>query len=164
MIAEILGFIASPVVGGLFGFVASHFAKVEDRKVMMIQNQFKLDSAKLAASHRREELTLQGDIAQQTLDGEAFVASQKYGNQNSGNEYMDGIRSMIRPLITTYLLGAVTYFTYHVHTIVNGLDALPVADLVIMYREIIISMLALTNMAVSYWFGSRGTSVSNRNK
>lgn len=160
MLETVVSLIGSPILGSAIGFFGSYLKDRENRKREEAFFKHQQAMADITAKNKREELTLEGDLAEKVSVGEAFEASQKYGNQASGNKVLDGIKSMVRPLVTTYLLGVTTYFGYSIHQLLGGLDVLTPIELLSLYKEIIVSMLALTNMSVAWWFGSRNSSTS----
>ena len=159
MIAEIVGLLGSPILGSAIGFLGSWLKDREARKQQELSFKHQQTMAQITAKNTREELSLKGDIAETVSIGKAFESSQEYGNQKSGSPILDGIRSLIRPIVTVYLLGITSYFGYSIHQLLGGFEILSPADLISLYKEIIVSMLALTNMAVAWWFGSRNSIV-----
>lgn len=155
MIEAFISFIGSPILGSAIGFLGSWLKDREARKQQELNFKHQQIMAEINAKNTREELSLKSDIAETVAEGEAFKSSQKYGNQKSGSTTLDGIRSLVRPLVTTYLLVVTTYFAYCVHGLIGGLEVLTPSELLELYKEIIVSMLALTNMSVSWYFGSR---------
>lgn len=158
MIETLMSFLGSPILGSAIGFFGSYLKDRENRKREELSFKHQQAMAEINAKNKREELSLQGELAEKVSIGEAFEASQRYGNQKSGSPVLDGIRSLVRPLVTTYLLGVTTYFAYTIHALLGGLEILTPAELLSLYKEIIVSMLALTNMSVAWWFGSRRSS------
>lgn len=158
MLSTIMGLLGSPILGSAIGFLGSWLKDREVRKQQELNFNHQQVMAEINAKNTREELSLRGSIAETVSIGEAFETSQKYGNQKSGSPVLDGIRSLVRPLVTTYLLGVTTYFGYSVHQLLGGLEILTPVELLSLYKEIILSLLALTNMSVAWWFGSRKSS------
>tara|TARA_R110000851_G_scaffold323223_1_gene489712 strand:- start:1708 stop:2199 length:492 start_codon:yes stop_codon:yes gene_type:complete len=161
MITAIVGLLGSPILGSAIGFLGSWLKDREARKQQELSFKHQQTMAEITAKNTREELSLKGDIAETVSVGEAFESAQKYGNQKSGSPILDGIRSLIRPVITVYLLVITSYFGYSIHQLLGGFDILSPTELLALYKEIIVSMLALTNMSVAFWFGSRA---NNRTK
>jgi hypothetical protein len=155
MITTLLTFLGSPIIGSAIGFLGSWAKDREDRKRLELKYNHTLAMAEVTAKNTREELSLKGEIAETQSIGKAFEASQLYGNQNVEKGFVNAVRGLVRPLITTYLLAATTYFAYSIHGLLGGFNVLSPDDMMTLYREVIISLLALTNMAVAYWFGSR---------
>lgn len=158
MLETITTLLGSPLLGGILGSVSAFFTKREERKTLQLQMEHKEKMAVVTSKLRREELALESDITEKELDGEAFVASQKYGNNNTGVGWVEGIKATVRPIITIYLLVVVSVLAYNLHILVGGLDIIPVSELVVMYKEIISSVLLLSTLSVSWWFGQRKTS------
>ncbi len=164
MLTTILSIIGSPVVGGAFGFLGSWITKYEERKSLALTFEHQAKMADINAKNRINQITLEGQVEENKLDAEAFITSQRYGNQNTKIGWVDAIKGLMRPLITTYLLVVVTYLAYSLHGLVGGFEVLPITELVSLYKEIIVSVLALTNMSVAWWLGSRPSSSRNINR
>tara|TARA_R110002096_G_scaffold174100_1_gene349821 strand:+ start:695 stop:1219 length:525 start_codon:yes stop_codon:yes gene_type:complete len=169
MLDAIIGIASSSGLGAIVGLVGSYMAKREQRKldemnnvhdVRMAKIDMERDAAESAqalqmADKQIEQSQAEAEIASEVSAGEAFTASQLMANQASGVTWVDGLRSLMRPLITIYLLVIVTYITANLHTSLGGLDALAQADLFKLYTHIINQTVFLTVTAVLWWFGSR---------
>ncbi|ABC28924.1 hypothetical protein HCH_02094 [Hahella chejuensis KCTC 2396] len=73
--------------------------------------------------------------------------------------FVDAIRDLMRPLITVYLLILATFVTLNISRHLGGVGALSPVDLMVLYKEAIAQMLFLTTTAVTWWFGSRPSSL-----
>jgi len=129
---------AGSIIGGIFGLLG----RKEERKAREIDNQFKLESMRLG-----------GDIALETVDAESFKESQKTVSKIGG-----AIKSAVRPLITGVLLWQVYIILTSLEAITGGLESLPVAVTIELYRDIVLNIISLTATAVNWWFASRGVS------
>jgi hypothetical protein len=158
MLSGLLSLFTSPILGGVVGFLGSWLTKREERKTLQINLTHTVTMAELNHRNKINELKAEGDIADIVVQGEAFKSSQTHGNTNSGVKWVDGVRSLMRPLITTYLLAIASYLGYALSSMVGGLDSLNPSEILALYKEIVLSLLALTNLAISWWFGSRGSS------
>lgn len=146
----IVSFFLSPVFGSIIGNIASYFNKIEERKLQESKWSHEYQMTTLVAQNKREELQLEGDLADKKLEGQAFVEGVK-----SDNGWMDKTRAIIRPIITTYLVALTTWITYQMHILVGGLDNIPMDNIFTMYWEIISAIIFLTVTCVTYWFNQR---------
>jgi len=171
MLDAILGIASSSGLGAVVGLVGSFLAKREQRKLDEMNNTHELSMSKLdmerdaaestqalaMADKQIEQSQAEAEIASEVSAGEAFTASQQLAGQKSGVAWVDALRSLMRPLITIYLLMVVTYITYNIHQILNGVESIPLADLYALYSHIINQTVFLAVTAVLWWFGSRGS-------
>ena len=67
-------------------------------------------------------------------------------------------------LPTTPLLLLATFLAMKVGRLVGGLESLDTAVLMPLYADIVAQVFFLVNLAVSWYFGARGTSISKRTK
>lgn len=129
------------VIGGVFGWLN----RKEDRKDRESEREFKLSMVQANAN-----------ASQQTSEALAFEESQK-----TKSKFGDAVKSAVRPLITGALLWQTYIILTSLEAITGGLDSLPVAMTVDLYRDIVLNIISLTATAVSWWFASRP---SNRAK
>lgn len=119
------------------------------------------------ADKARAQTQTAGEQAVASKEADAFVASQSAAtiSETTSNSIWVNvstfIRGVIRPLITSYLLAIATYFGYNVGLLVQGLKAFDNAALFTLYAQVINEVFFLTNLAVSWWFGARGSSPRN---
>ena len=169
MLEAILGIASSSGLGALVGLAGSFLAKREQRKLNEMNNAHELSMAKVdierdaaesvqalaMADKQIEHAQAEAEIASEVSAGEAFTASQKGGNKKSGVKFVDGVRALMRPLITLYLLIVVTLISYNLHLLLEGMEALNIDELYALYKHIINQTVFLTVTAVLWWFGSR---------
>ena len=174
MLDAILGIASSSGLGAVVGLFGSYLAKVEKRKSDILNNQHEKDMARIdlerdaaesaqalqMADKQIEQSQAEAEIASEVSAGEAFTASQLMGNKSTGNGWVDKVRSLMRPVITVYLLGVTTYITYKLQLLLGGLSVLEISDLIKLYTHIINQVVFLTVTAVLWWLGSRGDSSS----
>lgn len=129
---------AGSIIGGVFGLLG----RKEERKAKEADYKFKLESMRLG-----------GDIAIETKDAEAFANSQV-----TLSKFGDAVKSAVRPLITGVLLWQVFIILTSLEQITGGLESLPIALTVDLYRDIVLNIISLTATAVNWWFASRGVS------
>ena len=165
----VLGIASSSGLGAIVGLVGSYMAKREQRKLDEMNNSHEKDMARIdlerdaaesaqalqMADKQIEQTQAEAEIASEVSAGEAFTTSQLMANKPSGSTWVDALRSLMRPLITIYLLVIVTYITFNIHATLGGLDALGKDELFALYTHIINQTVFLTVTAVLWWFGSR---------
>lgn len=149
---------AGGIVGGLFSWLN----RKEGRKVLEMEladKRHQRDHAlREIAAESQAQITLaetEGDIALGVEDVKTLRTSMASLAQKSGIWIVDLVRGLMRPLITSYLLLVSSYVAYQVAALVGGLEALSAAELMKLYRDIILQLFALTALCVSWWFGSR---------
>lgn len=65
------------------------------------------------------------------------------------------IQKTIRPAITCALFVLTCYLFHKVNKYVGGLETMPRDELMVIFKQIIMSVLGLTEMAIAFWFTSR---------
>ena len=66
---------------------------------------------------------------------------------------VDAFRGFMRPAITLYLLVITSSIAYYLHEIVTNAPVATAPEQI--YSQVIMSVLFLTETAVTWWFGSR---------
>ena len=168
----LLSILTSTGAGGIIGVVGSWLTKREERKNIQLQferdvklAEIRKDEAKIEADHELaladkqiERAQVEGSVAIDQAEIEAFTDGLKEQSKNYGIKVVDGIRGLMRPLITVYLLIIATLLTLKINQLVGGLDSLEMSELKGIYDNVINQMLFLTATAVTWWFGSRPSS------
>ena len=121
-----------------------------------LQNQQAIALADKAMQQTRE----QGEQTVAKLEADAFVESQKAPTVPIG----EILKSWVRTAIVGYLLLLATFLAMKVGRLVGGLESLDTAVLMPLYADIVAQVFFLVNLAVSWYFGARGTSISKRTK
>lgn len=154
MIEDLLAIASSSAVGGLLGGVFGWLSKREDAKVRKADqaHEIAMLGATVNAAVTTNESRAKAEVA--ISEATAFEKSQEVLSSVGAT-----IKSVYRPLITTALL----YMTYcilvELQVVVGGLSSLPMEEAVKLYRDITLSIISLTAMAVSWWFGSRPSAI-----
>ena len=157
--------------GTIVGLVGSYMTKREERlsKEIEIKGQKQLAELRLKEQEQEQAHELgMADKAQKRVETEgalkigeveagAFVASVADANRNVGIKFVDGIRGLMRPAITLYLLIIATVLAWKLNKLVGGLNGLPVDEVYALYKSVIQQIIFLTATAVTWWFGSRPT-------
>lgn len=121
-----------------------------------INNKQAIALADKAMQQTRE----QGEQAVAKVEADAFVESQKAPTVPIG----EILKSWVRTAIVAYLLLLATFLAMKVGRLVGGLESLDTAVLMPLYADIVAQVFFLVNLAVSWYFGARGTSISKRTK
>ena len=121
-----------------------------------LQNQQAIALADKAMQQTRE----QGEQTVAKVEADAFVESQKAPTVPIG----EILKSWVRTAIVGYLLLLATFLAMKVGKLVGGLESLDTAVLMPLYADIVAQVFFLVNLAVSWYFGARGTSISKRTK
>ncbi|MDG1293456.1 MAG: hypothetical protein P8O99_05045 [Pseudomonadales bacterium] len=168
----LLSILTSTGAGGIIGVVGSWLTKREERKNIQLQferdvklAEIRKDEAKIEADHELaladkqiERAQVEGSVAIDQAEVEAFTEGLKEQSKTYGIKAVDGIRGLMRPIITVYLLIIATLLTLKINQLVGGLDSLELSELKGIYDNVINQMLFLTATAVTWWFGSRPSS------
>ncbi|MDG9670869.1 hypothetical protein ONV78_24230 [Hahella sp. CR1] len=176
MLEGLLALFSSSGLGALVGMFGSWLTKREERK----DQQFRLTYELKMATLRKQEAELQynhelaladkqilradteGRINRDIAETAAFKDGLKEQSQTYGMWFVDAIRGLMRPLITVYLLVLATFVTLNISSHLGGVGALSPVELMILYKEAIAQMLFLTTTAVTWWFGSRPSSIRGK--
>lgn len=121
-----------------------------------LQNKQAIALADKAMEQTREA----GEQAVAKVEADAFVESQKAPTVPIG----EILKSWVRTAIVGYLLLLATFLAMKVGRLVGGLESLDTAVLMPLYADIVAQVFFLVNLAVSWYFGARGTSISKRTK
>ena len=127
-----------------------------DEAMVDLQNKQAIALADKAMQQTRE----QGEQTVAKLEADAFVESQKAPTVPIG----EILKSWVRTAIVGYLLLLATFLAMKVGRLVGGLESLDTAVLMPLYADIVAQVFFLVNLAVSWYFGARGTSISKRTK
>lgn len=173
----LISLLSNALGGGLIGAIGSYFSKKEDNKANI--NSKKLDLAMMQEQNSHEklmaELQMQGKIDLSEIDAhakwqqadltalaksiemdKATYSSVDTSKSNKWLVAVDVIRGLMRPTITGGLATYCTFVTAYIF-IEHG-ASLDSTKLSASIFALIDSMAALTGIAVSWWFGSRGHS------
>jgi len=165
----LLSIFSSSGLGAIVGAVGAYFTRKAELAKMQAQHNFELKNRELdlqeASSERTHELQMadkqmqrakvEGDVAEQQVEAEAFKESIMQAGKRIGITFVDAIKGLMRPTITVYLLINTTVLAFAVGDLLGGLAGLPTQELSELYKTIITQVVGLTALAVSWWFGSR---------
>ena len=169
MLEIISGLLSSSGLGAIVGIAGSWLTKREERKSAQLKydhdrhmanirvKEFELEAShELAIADKQiQRSETEGNIAIDLKETDAFTESLKSMSKSTGIKFVDGIRGMMRPLITIYVLILSTIISMEIGTLIGGLDTIPQGKLISMYRYIIEQLIFLTTVAVTWWFGTR---------
>ena len=176
MLEALSGIFASSGLGAIIGTIGSYLGKIEERKAKAQEYGQELAlrewDAKETALSQRHEMAIadkeiqraetEGAIALDAREADGWVESIKQSGKQSGIVIVDAIRGLMRPVITVYLLVIASVIAYRISMLVGGLEALPMEEMVSLYRHVISQIIFLTATAVTWWFGSRPQSKAGR--
>ena len=165
----LLSIFSSSGLGAIVGAIGAYLTRKAELAKMKADFEFKLKNRELdlqeASSERSHELQMadkqmqrakvEGDVAEQQVEAEAFKESIMQAGKRVGITFVDAIKSLMRPTITAYLLVNTTILAVAVGDLLGGLESIPVQELSELYKTIITQVIGLTALAVSWWFGSR---------
>jgi hypothetical protein len=171
MLNEIMTVASSGGLGaivGLFGGILTRFQQYKVRKIELEHDQkmrlYDLQEAKLERQHFLDMADKQMDIAEQ--EGEIAYEQADLANlresirqagRDSGIEFVEIVRGLMRPFITLFLLIAASALVGILWDKVGGLDAFTQAELIEIFKHTVYQMVFLTVTAVTWWFASRGS-------
>lgn len=166
-----MGTLLSILGSGAFGSALGSFFQWLNRKAEISAKtaEFKHAEAMLGlqnqqalalADKAREGVVAAGEQAVAKVEADAFVESQKATTIPMG----ELLKSWVRTGVVCYLLLLASFLAAKVGRLVGGLESLDTAVLMPMYADIIAQVFFLTNLAVSWYFGARGTSGSSARK
>lgn len=154
------------VLGGLLGTVGSIFTKRQDRLLLRDKNAHDLQLLEFGL--KEQELEIKGLLAVEkskqetaTIEAErdievagisAFQESIKAAAVASGIKWVDAIRSLMRPTITTALLVTYLWLMFKAYRFTGGVQGATFDEL--LYNSVE-QLIFLTTMCISWWFGHR---------
>lgn len=167
MLEAIMGVMGSGGLGAIVGVLGSYMTKREERKQKILDNEHALKMGDLQLRELEMEQKQQvlmvdknidlaeaeGNIQLDAAEIQAFTESQK-----GGGKWMDIAKSLMRPVITIFLLIVSAIVLYKVGAKVNGLESIPEEELMELYQYIINQVIFLTVTAVTWWFAARPSS------
>lgn len=170
MLDAILGVMTSSGLGAITGLIGGIWQKIEQRKLVKEENRHDEEMAQidiqlqtmeneqaiLMVDKQIEQAQAEGAIAVDIKDADAFVESIKAASKPTGNPWIDGIKTAVRPLLTAVLL----YFSWDIYdqlrTIIGDLEGLDPKLTQELFIYVVHSIIFLTVTAVAWWFASRG--------
>lgn len=155
MWALLFNFLGSGACGGLLGGIMGYFTRKDDHK----------HEQAMAQIQNAQQLALADAALKQTAEAgkQVVLAKEAQGFTESQIAAKDQWK-WVRPVITFYLLGVATYFSFEISVLVGGMNEMPKDQLLVMYASIIDQIFFLTNLAVSWFFGARGSTARKISK
>ena len=168
MLQTLLELLLGGATGGIVGVVGGLFRAWLDVHATRdkLEHEYKLRQldASLEAAQQRHELAMAGAqmeraqtealIARDVGELNAFTTSLQENAQRYGG-WVDQLRGVMRPAITTYLLIALSIWTALVWVRVGGLDDVPADEQLQMLRQLISAWVFLGTGAIGWWFAIR---------
>jgi hypothetical protein len=155
LILELLG---SAGFGSLLGGVFGWLNKKEERAVMQMKlnHEKSMIEAKTASQIQLGKLSIEeaevvGRLAVEKADALTFKSSQKTG------EVGEAVKAFIRPMILLILMYQTYLILDALEKLTGGLTSLSEADILALYKIVILMITGLTSMAVSWYFAQRSS-------
>ena len=174
MIDTVLNIFTSGGFGAVTGLFGGYLQKKHELKLEALRAQIKKDDR----AHSLKEMEIENahvlqvedkkiDIAEaesniviNQADAKSFGQSIKNQAVQTGIGFVDGVRGLMRPIITCYLLIVTTFLTVNLHALVGGLEGgMTKESAEALYIHIIHQLIFLCVTAVAWWFASRGRQV-----
>lgn len=154
MILELLG---STAFGSVIGAVSGYLTKKEERASldMRFKHEVAMVNANTQASIEISKMSVAeakvaGKLSVQKVEATAFKESQK-----SISVFADSVKAAIRPIILGVLLYQTWLILSSLKELTSGLESIPEADLIGLYKIVILMITGLTATAVSWYFSAR---------
>lgn len=171
MLSALLSIMSSSGLGAILGVVGSFITKKEERKTKDLELKHdialancRIEEARIESEHELamaekqiERAQIEGAIQTDLEDTKAFAKSLAVQSKATGIGLVDAIRGIIRPFLTVYIIGVVTYLAVIVGIEIGGIESLDKAYLIDLYTQIINTILFLASTSYTWWFGSRLT-------
>lgn len=168
--ADVVGAALTGVSGGLVGFIGSIAKGWLDYKLYTAKadHEFKmaeLDMKAEAAAHAHEvaiadkqiqRAEVEGQLAAEVAAQNAFAASMQANRVKYGG-WVDQVRGLMRPILTTHWSWALTLLTAIVWYDVDGMKALEAKQKVELFLILLNAVVFSSTTALGWWFGSRPT-------
>lgn len=170
MLDEIVGVASSGGLGAIVGLIGGSISRYQQYKMRKIEIQAEVSMRKMdieeSKLERQHDLDMadkqieiaetEADIAYDQQDLTNLGESIKLATQNTGIFFVDAIRGLMRPLITIFLMGLLTWLLYQIWGEIGGLDALSPDRLIAIFEHMVHQITFLGVTAVAWWFASRG--------
>ena len=178
MLETIIGLLGSAAGGGILGLGATWLKAREQIKLekLKLDREIKLEELAQASMRLEAELKIQQiglenegrlqlaqidfDRAKDVLEGELMTASYANDKASYGIKFVDAIRGLTRPVLTSACLAFLVYMFVKLSSILGSLESLDMFYLLELYKSIISAGIFTSTTALVWWFGSR----ANKNK
>jgi len=143
------------IVGGVFGWLG----KREERANM--QMKFDHDESMVKAKTAQavelakmgvETAKAAGQLAVDKVEAKAFKVSQK-----TSSSFAEVLKALVRPTILGVLMYQVFIIQISLEELTGGLASLPEAEVVALYKIVILAIVGLTSTAVGWYYGARSS-------
>lgn len=159
--------------GALLGLVGSYLTRQQEQQKQKVEHahelkmrELDLQSMELENKHRLELLDKNIDLTKVEYSGKedvtyasAFVESQKNADEHSSIKLVEIAKSMMRPVITVFLLVASTLVICQLAYIINGFETFDKAEVLDIFKTAILELIFITSTCVTWWFGSRPSNI-----
>jgi hypothetical protein len=155
------------VLGHLFGWLnrredartheldLAHEEKKWDHELALRDKDREMLKAEWDARAQVASVEVEGKIAQ--ADADALRAAQDADKATYGNKHIDGLRGVVRPVLTFVLVAAALYVNYVLLNLLQQVwPTLDTADRVKLAMIALEWLFFQAGAAIGFWFGSRG--------
>jgi len=158
----ILGLVGNALSGGLLGLVGTGIHAFLAYKDTQEKNRHELAMRKMDIEEISQEAALrlkqteteiagQQAITETKADADIRAASYSADKATYGITWVDALRGVMRPLITLYTLGLMTWIGMLLYQATGG-EIPNAADL---WSKIVGAIILMATTCVTWWFGSR---------
>lgn len=168
IITGALSLFGSAGFGSILGMAGAWLTKREERENAKLKYAHDIEMQKLRVEELKAEQSHELAIADKEIQraqtegqikvelGElgSFSQSLKEQTMKYGG-WVDKVRGLIRPLITVYLLGLMSYIAMSLWIEMSGLAAFDRAELFTLFSDVINKLTFLTCTCILWWFGGR---------
>lgn len=166
---DLIGLFTGSLGGSLVGAVGAGFSKWFEARNEIKKEELSIERDKLNNQHELEVMKTETDSAVKMKEYEALSTSLKsdkasysVGRDSKWLTFVDVVRGLVRPSITALLLiycaAMLVYLTTHYQV---EFDDTQVYELVYM---IVHNLVTCSGIALTWWFGSRATSINKGQK
>lgn len=162
MFDTIISMAGNALSGGLLGLVGTGIHAFLAYKSTQVKNNHELAMRKLDIDEISQEAALrlkqteteiagQQAITEAKTDADIRAASYAADKATYGITWVDALRGIMRPLITIYSLGLMTWIGLSLHSAAGGV----IPNAAQLWAQIVGTIILLTTTCVTWWFGSR---------
>lgn len=136
----------------------------EDRKEMLAEAELRREELKISGEIKTElanidyakaETIAETELQQSSYESDKATYSTGFKITGSAGKFLlvlvDVIRGLMRPVLTLYCVGLLTWVAHLLYKVQGGV----IADAANLWAEIIGAVIMLATTTVTWWFGSR---------
>ena len=154
MLLELLGSSGfGALTGGLFGWLG----KKEERKnlEMQLKHEIELMQTKTDSQIKLTQANINLTKAEAQSEVEKSEARAFEESQKVISGFAENLKSVIRPAILGVLMYQTWILMTSLETLTGGLESLPAAEVLALYKVVVLSITGLTSVGVGWYFSQR---------